>query len=582
MYILGINAYHGDSSACLIKDGEILAAVEEERFNRIKHWSGFPEKSIKFCLDKYGLDINDVSYITTNSNFFSNILLKISFSLNKLINPSFLINQIIRKRKKTNLKNTILKSFHANKLIPKIINIDHHLSHISSSFYCSPFDESISMSIDGFGDFASLVLTKNQNNKIKIISRVLFPNSAGVFYQTLTQYLGFKNYGDEYKVMGMAGYGEEKYTKHLDKIVKLKNNGKFEIDNSYFNLYNKNFEFNWDGGTPTFNDLYNEDKFKQLLNLNPRNKNEDITDDHFSLAASLQSVYEKILFNALDYSQEISSIKNLCLAGGCAMNSLANGKIRKKTKYKNIYIPSAPSDAGGSIGSALNLYFKLHKQKKHFFQNNPYLGCDYSNEFIKNEIKKNTQLNNLNKFNIMNFEYNELINFVTKKIIQGNVIGWFQGRMELGPRALGNRSILCDPRIKNLKDLLNIKIKRRESFRPFAPAILKEYMGDWFDDTFDSPFMMQVTPIKKEKLNLVPAIVHVDGTCRVQTVDYKNNNIFYDLLKEFHKLTSVPILLNTSFNENEPIVNEPKEAINCFLRTKLDILVLNNYIIMRK
>ena len=272
MYILGINAYHGDSSACLVKDGEVLAAVEEERFNRIKHWSGFPEKSIKFCLDKYGLDINDINYITTNSNFFSNIYLKIFFSLHKLINPSFLINQIIRKRKKTNLKNTIIKTFQVKKLLPKIINIDHHLSHISSSFYCSSFDESISISIDGFGDFASLVLAKNQNKKIQIISRVLFPNSAGVLYQALTQYLGFKNYGDEYKVMGMAGYGEEKYQKQINKIVKLKQKGTFEIDGSFFNLYNKNFEFNWDGGTPTFNNLYNEQKFKHLLNLDPRKK----------------------------------------------------------------------------------------------------------------------------------------------------------------------------------------------------------------------------------------------------------------------------------------------------------------------
>ena len=582
MYILGINAYHGDSSACLVKDGQVLAAIEEERFNRIKHWSGFPEKSINFCLEKYGLEINDLDYITTNSNFFSNIFLKISFSLNQLINPSFLLNQVIRKRKKTNLKNKIINSFNVKKLFPKIINIDHHLSHISSSYYCSPFDESISLSIDGFGDFASLVIAKNNQKKIQILSRVFFPNSAGVLYQTITQYLGFKNYGDEYKVMGMAGYGEEKYTHKLEKILKLKKEGKFEMDNSYFNLYNKNFEFNWDGGCPAFNNLYNESKFKLLLNLNPRNKNEDLKDDHFSLAASLQSVYEKILFNALHFADKYSSNKNLCLSGGCAMNSLANGKIRTKTKFENLFIPSAPSDAGGSIGSALNLYFKINSEKKHFFQNNPYLGCDYSKEILKKEISNSKDLQDTKKFEILEMSYNELTTFIAKKIEQGSVIGWFQGRMELGPRALGNRSIICDPRIKNLKDLLNIKIKRRESFRPFAPAILKEYMKDWFYEDFDSPFMMQVTQIKKEKTDLVPAIVHVDGTCRVQTVNKQDNQLFYNLIYKFNKLTSVPILLNTSFNENEPIVNQPIEAINCFLRTKLDILVLNNYIIIRK
>ena len=581
MYILGINAYHGDSSACLIKDGEILAAVEEERFNRIKHWSGFPEQAIKFCLNKSNIDINEINYITTNSNFYSNLHLKVYFSINKIVNPAFLINQIIRKRKKTNLKNTIKKSFSINKLFPKIVNIDHHLSHISSSFFCSPFDESISISIDGFGDFASLVIAKNIHNKTEIISRVLFPNSAGVLYQAVTQYLGFKNYGDEYKVMGMAGFGEKKYEDQFNQIVTIKNKGKFEINNKFLNLYNKNFEFNWDGGSPSFNDLYNEQMFINLFNLKPRKTNQEINSDYFSLANSLQLTYEKILFNALNYAKNFSNSKNLCISGGCAMNSLANGKIRKKTQFENIFISSSPGDSGGSIGSALNLYYKIYKDKKHFSQSNPYLGCEFTNENIKNEINKNISLKDNSKFKIINLDSDELTTFISKKITEGNVIGWFQGRMELGPRALGNRSILCDPRIKNLKDLLNLKIKRRESFRPFAPAILKDYMNDWFDDNFDSPYMMQVVPIKKNKLNIVPAVVHVDGTCRVQTVTNKNNEIFYNLIKKFYDHTSVPILLNTSFNENEPIVNKPAEAINCFLRTKLDILVINNYIIIR-
>jgi len=580
MIILGINAYHGDSSAAIIKDGKLLAAIEEERIRRAKHWAGFPSEAIKWCLSYTGTDIRDVDYIAISRDPFARFHKKIIRVLSKRPDLSFLKERLNNYGKIKGIKGNLAEIFEVDEkeIKAKISNIEHHRAHIASSFFVSPFNEAAVVSIDGFGDFVSAMIGVGKENKIKVIDVVDFPHSLGIFYTALTQFLGFCSYGDEYKVMGLSAFGEPKYLDKMRKIVKLKDNGLFELDTSYFLHDSEGVEMTWLNEKPAIGRIFS-DKLEDLLGKS-REKGEELSQRYRDIATSVQAMYEEVFFHILNKLYEKTGLKNVALAGGCIQNSLANGKIYDRTPFENVYIPPAAHDAGGAIGAAFYLWHHILDKSRNFETVSPFWGPSFNREEIKTILSKM----NLDKVNIEyeELEEEQLIKRVVKDLTEGKVIGWFQGRSEWGPRALGNRSILADPRKKEMKDILNSRIKKREWFRPFAPVILEEKVEEWFERGEGVPFMEKVYNIKEEKRELIPAVCHIDGTGRLQTVTYSINQKYYNLVKEFGKLTGVPILLNTSFNENEPIVNTPEEAIDCFLRTKMDVLIMENYYISRK
>jgi carbamoyltransferase len=579
-YILGLNCYHADSSACLLFDGKILVALEEERINRTKHWAGFPVLSIKKCLESEGINIEDVDYVALNQDPTANIIQKMKYVLLNKPKLNFYFEKLSNKIKRLNILQKIEIEIGRLKKNCKLINVEHHLSHLASSYYDSQYDSSVNLSIDGFGDFASTTWGLGNKNKIKIDNKIIFPHSLGIFYESFTQFLGFNNYGDEYKLMGLSGLGKTTELSKFDKIISLKNNGEFKLNLDYFNHHKKRISYSWNNSSPVTNNLFNE-KIYSLFGA-PRKKDEDITEHHKNIAACVQKVYENALFNILDFVYKKYKINNLTLSGGCAQNSLANGKILSNTKFTSLFIPSNAGDGGGSVGAAYVAWENISqlRPKRNL---NAYLGINYSNLYIERLIKQNKiQLDNQNYQTSFIEKEDELCLSIAKEISNEKVVGWFQGKMEWGPRALGNRSIISDPRNKDIKHILNIKIKRRESFRPFAPSILFEQASYWFEDFVEEDlYMTTVLKFKEEKKPLVPGVVHEDGTGRLQTVKKENNLRYYKLIKEFFSITGVPIILNTSFNENEPIVLKPEEALNCFLRTKMDILVMENWVIKR-
>ncbi len=572
MYILGINAYHGDSSACILKDGIIIAASEEERFRRIKHWAGFPSEAIKFCLSEANIDVTQVDYITISRDPSANIHKKILHAAKNLISVKTLKSRLANSKKVSGVKSELSKIFNISedKIKAEVKNIEHHRSHMASAFFASPFKESAILSIDGFGDFTSTMIGIGKGKKITVLDTVIYPHSAGIFYTSLTQYLGFPHYGDEYKVMGLAPYGEAKYVDLLKKVILFKENGLFELNTKYFTHADVGVTMSWENGDPHIESIFSKEL--EIL-LGPARKNgEELTQKHKDIATSVQRVTEELIFHILNHLQKRTGLENICIAGGVAQNSVANGKILEQTSFKNVYIPSAGHDAGTALGSALWLYNHILENERLPAIYNAYTGAKFSNDEIETCLKSN---------NVVYTRYNdeELLNLVSDALVGGKVIGWFQGRAEFGPRALGHRSIIVDPRRTDAKELLNSKIKRRESFRPFAPSILEEYVSEYFEKTDKVPFMEKVYPIKKEKHVEIPAVTHVDGTGRLQTVE--KGDRYYDLIEKFRQKTGTPILLNTSFNENEPIVNTPKEALACYLRTDMDMLVLENCVISR-
>ena len=575
MYILGINAYHGDSSACLLKDGVILCAIEEERIRRIKHWAGFPSESIKFCLKDANISFDDIDFITISRNPKANFIKKIVFLCNYPNNFFNVFNRFRNSKKIINFSKDISNFFNVpySKIKNKLRFVEHHRSHMASSFFASAFKNSAIISIDGFGDFTSTMTAVGTNNNINVLNQVNYPHSIGIFYTAATQFLGFSNYGDEYKVMGLSSYGSPKYLKLLDNIISKNSQGFFSLNSKYFNHFHNGVQMNWNSDQPKIGHLYNKN-WENLFDK-PRLKEDNILQFHMDLAASVQKHTENIILYMIDNLYEKTDSENLCISGGVAQNSVINGQILKKSKFKNIYTPPASHDAGTSIGSALYLYNHILKKNRAPKISSAY----YGSKFNHNDIIK---VLNKQKINYKIFDENDLIIEVAKKLANGNVIGWFQGRSEFGPRALGHRSILVDPRNKNAKDLLNKKIKIRESFRPFAPSILDKFVSDYFDIHVDSLFMEKVISIKEDKHKIVPAITHVDGTGRLHTVSKDISPKYFKLISEFFKITGVPILLNTSFNENEPIVNSPSDALNCYLRTEMDMLVLENIIIERE
>jgi len=574
VYILGLNAYHGDSSACLFKNGELIAASEEERFRRLKHWAGLPIEAIRFCLEEAAVSLEEIDHITVSRDPKAKIgqkllrVLKGKVALNALtsrVKNSFNIRQIKQEI-------AIGLGINHEKVKASLQFVEHHRSHIASAFHISPYEDAAILSIDGMGDFTSTMRAIGKGNKIEIIDSISYPHSLGYFYTAFTQYLGFPYYGDEYKVMGLSPYGTPSFKDQLRPIIPLKKNGLFELNPICFRHFKEGVSMSWDGGIPKLENLFSK-ALEQKFGV-ARKKGEPLTQFHKDLAASVQAITEEtIFFLAKDLYQK-TGLKKLCITGGVAQNSVANGKIIENTPFESLFVPPAGHDAGTAIGSALYFYHHQLNKPRLPFKIQPYTGYSNSNEEISNYL--DTQ-----EITYQQYKEEELIEKVANHLIEGKVIGWFQGKAEFGPRALGNRSILVDPRRKDAKALLNEKIKKRESFRPFAPSILQEFVPTYFEQIDKVPFMEKVFTVKEEKRAEIPAVTHVNGTGRLQTVSLDSNPRYYKLIKQFYEKTGVPILLNTSFNENEPIVNTPEHALNCFLRTQMDVLVLENNVIER-
>lgn len=579
MNILGLNAFHGDSAACLLRDGKIVSAAEEERFRRIKHWAGFPSESIRFCLESNGLSLQDIDVIAINSDSSFAKSEKIKFVLSGKSSLALIREKLFVRKKRASIVDYLQESFAGQSFNGVVENIEHHSAHLASAYNVSGFKDAVAVSIDGFGDFSSGAWGVGSGSQIEVKHRIYFPHSMGVFYQALTQYLGFHHYGDEYKVMGLAPYGELKYLDKLAQIVKPTKQGGYQLDLGYFTHHKKPIGYTWDDGIPKSGILFSS-KLEALLGT-ARQPDQPLEQKHKDIARSVQRTYENIFFNMLNTAYQSSPSKNLALAGGCGMNSVANGKIHLNTPFENIYVQSAAGDAGGAIGAAVEAA-KRHGQTQFATMPHAYLGSQYSDQELEQVIQSYAEQWQSQQCKVeTNIQLDTLVDRVSDSIIDGKVIGWFQGAMEWGPRALGNRSILGDPRREDMKDILNLKIKRRESFRPFAPSVLREAVSEWFESDGEVPFMMKVFQIKQDKRAMIPAVTHADGSGRLQTVKADTNLRYYSLIKAFSEKTGVPMLLNTSFNENEPVVCRPQEAIDCFLRTKMDVLVLGSHLIYR-
>jgi carbamoyltransferase len=580
LIILGLNAFHGDSSAAILKDGEIVAAVEEERFRRIKHWAGFPTQSIKYCLEAAGVSISDVEHVAINQDSSANLSKKISYTLGHRPDLGLIMDRIRNKKKRASVPDLLREAFPGAEVGAEFHPVEHHLAHLSSAFHCSPFEAASVVSVDGFGDFASAAWGRGEGVDIEVEGRVYFPHSMGIFYQALTQFLGFPNYGDEYKVMGLASYGKPTYLDQMREIVLLQEDGTFKLDLGYFVHHKEKIDYSWEDGYPTVGQLWSE-QLPVLLGT-PRAADTPIEQQHMDLAHSVQAMYEQAFFHLLNSMHGRHGHEAVAVAGGCGMNSVANGRIRANTPFKRSYIQAAAGDAGGAIGAANVVWHKLGNTERKPMSH-ALLGPQYTAQDYAETIETIHQSEDQDSFQITRFEDDQaLCDSVVGCIQQGGVIGWFQGRMEWGPRALGNRSILGDPRRSDMKDILNLKIKRRESFRPFAPSVLREYVDEWFEEDDDVPFMMKVFPIREDKRAQIPAVTHVDGSGRLQTVHRETNPLYWQLIDTFRSATGVPMLLNTSFNENEPIVCSPREALDCFLRTNMDMLVLGNTVVSRE
>ena len=588
--ILGISAFYHDSAACLLKDGKIVAAAQEERFTRKKHDPGYPHHAIEFVLNYGKIKLNDIDQIV----FFEKPFLKferlletyVAFAPRGFISFAKAMPLWIKEKlfQKNFLFNKLKEHDKNYKSDQNIFFSDHHLSHAASAFFPSPFKEALILTADGVGEWATTTVAVGKDNDLEIKKEIHFPHSLGLLYSAFTYYTGFKVNSGEYKLMGLAPYGNPIYENNIKKLVDIKEDGTFRLDQKYFNYAT--------GLTMTNN------KFNDLFGQTPRNpKNEKITQFHMDIAASIQKVTEEIMIKLVKAVRKEYDIKNLCLAGGVALNCVANGKILKEKIFDNIWIQPAAGDAGGSLGAALALWHKEQGNKREVNLKDDMKGSYLGTEFSQEEIEKELKLIGA-KFEKVN--YKDLINKTSELLSNEKAIGWFQGRMEFGPRALGNRSILGDPRSDKMQKNLNLKVKNRESFRPFAPSVLREDISDWFDIDVDSPYMLlvaNINPDKKiemtkeqkklfgiDKLNIkrseVPAVTHVDYSARIQTVTKDTNQRYHDLISKFKDKTGCPIIVNTSFNvRGEPIVNTPTDAFNCFMGTDLDYLVIGNYIL---
>jgi carbamoyltransferase len=576
--ILGINAYHADSAACIVSDGKLLDAAEEERFRRTKHWAGFPSQAIQYCLREAKVDLGDVTQVAVNRNGRANLLRKLRYVAFHRPSVRLLLKRLRNRQQMAGIADE-LRALPGRPFAGKLEYVEHHRAHLASAFFASPFDEAVVVSVDGFGDFASAAWGCGKGAALSLDGRVLFPHSLGIFYQAMTQYLGFPHYGDEYKLMGLAAYGNASCRSEVEQLLSLEPDGSFALNLSYFRHHMDDIAYEWPGGEPVCGAL-----FSQALvdSLGPaRQPDAPIEERHRNLAFATQAVYEQALFHLLNTLQRRNGHSAVALAGGCAYNSVANGKITDRTGFTKSYLQAAAGDAGGAIGAAYAVWHQTGARTAEM--THAFWGPAFGNAELAALLAEHRAAIDAEGCAVQTFADDKaLVETTARAIADGLVVGWFQGRMEWGPRALGHRSILGDPRRADMKTILNLKIKRRESFRPFAPSILREAVGDWFVRDDDVPFMLQVIPIRPERREQIPAVTHVDGTGRLQTVDCASNPLYYALIEAFRRLTGVPMVLNTSFNENEPVVCRPQEALDCFLRTKMDLLVLGHHLVRRR
>ena len=579
--ILGLNAYHGDSSACLVVDGNLVTAVEEERFRRIKHWAGFPTMAIRHCLEAGGIHLADVEHVALNRDRRANWGERLKFVVAERPSLAAVLERLKNRTKMRGIEEVFAAEFPADHLRAEIHEIQHHRAHLASAALVSPFDPCVAVSVDQFGDFASSAWGLCRGTKVDVEDMVYFPHSLGTFYSALTQYIGFPHYGDEYKLMGLAPYGKPAFMDEMRRIVTIHDDGKYELDLRYFRHHSDRVYHHWDGTSPTVEDLFS-DELIDLLGPR-RDKDEPLTDRHRDLARSVQVRYEEAFFNLLNVLHKKYGVDDVALSGGCAMNSVANGKIYLNTPFRRAFVQSAAGDAGGALGAAYAVWHDLDSGPRRFVMNHALWGPSYDEADIDEVLAEHESEIGEAGCTVTDLKDPAVLCLRTARAVaDGQVVGWFQGRMEWGPRALGNRSIVCDPRRADMKQILNAKIKRRESFRPFAPSVLREQVPDWFEQDDEVPFMMKVFQIKEDKRAKIPAVTHVDGSGRLQTVRREANPLYYQLISAFHELTGVPMVLNTSFNENEPVVCHPREALQCFLRTKMDVLVLGSRFITRE
>ena len=573
MYVLGINAYHGDAAAAITKDGQLLAAVEEERFNRKKHCAGFPAESVRYCLEVANVPLEEIDHIGISRDPSAHLHKKVLFSLKRLKNLSGqIMERLANAAKVRDLRKELTSALGtSSELCAQFHNVEHHKAHMASCFFVSPFERAAILSIDGFGDFISTMWGVGEGTNMQVLGQVEYPHSAGIVYTATSQFLGFPKYGDEGKVMGLAPYGKPGYLTEFREILRSDDCG-FKLNLDFFRHDSEGVDMTWDNGSPTIGQIFS-DKFIETFG-SARLKDEPLTSRHEDIAASLQARLEEVSFEILRRLHDRTKLDRLCLAGGVAYNSVMNGKILLHTPFKELYIQPAAGDAGTAIGVCYYIYNSTLRQARSYVMENPYTGPAFSNHDIASVLKKNGLAGR-------EMSQRELTQTAAQTIADGKIVGWFQGRMEFGPRALGNRSIVVDPRRGDMKDILNARIKKREPFRPFAPSVLVERVGEYFDQTHPSPAMLMVYQVKAEKRSVIPAVTHVDGSGRLQTVSRRDNPLYYQLISDFEKLTGVPVVLNTSFNEDEPIVCNPQEAIECFQRTRMDSLFIGNYLVER-
>lgn len=581
MNILGINAYHGNASAAIVRDGQLVAAVEEERFNRVKYAAGFPRQAIRFCLKQANLKLEEIEHVAVPRNPYARLGTKLFYALRM---PSFARNRMAVLARFTGIREALAQACDADRarISAEFHRIEHHQAHLASAFLVSPFERAVLLSADGLGDFASTMWGFGAGHRMDIDGAIAFPHSLGLYYTAVTQFLGFLKFGDEYKVMGLAAYGEPEQLDTFREIVRFDAGGKsngFRLGLDYFTHQRSGPEMSWAEAdkTPTLGRLFSGEMVRRLGSA--RSPEEPVEQRHRNLAASLQTRLEEVYLGMLKKLARQSGLKSVCLAGGVAFNCVANGKIFDQTPFEQVYVQPAAGDAGLAIGAAYYVWHQKLGKPRSFVMDHAYWGPGFSADEIRRAVENGDLARQ--GFSIAELPAEELARRAAALVAEGKILGWFQGRLEWGPRALGNRSIVADPRRADIKEILNRRIKHREIFRPFAPSILAEATGEWFEKSHPSPFMTLAYAVRPEKRAQIPAPTHIDGTGRLQTVTPEANPLYHALILAFRDLTGVPVVLNTSFNDNEPIVCRPEEAVDCFLRTQMDALVLGDFLIAR-
>jgi carbamoyltransferase len=567
MKILGLNAFHGDASAALVLDGHLVAALEEERLNRTKHWAGLPLLAAKACLEGAQPD-----YIAISRNPKAHLrdkLMRTALRPHRWFNLS---SRAVNSLRIAQVGESLAAQGVVSQQTRHVHFVEHHRAHLASAFFPSPFEEAAVISIDGFGDFSSVMWGVGKGNQIDVRGSVSFPHSLGIFYTAFTQFLGFPKYGDEYKMMGLSAYGEPRFAEQVRRAIRTQRD-QCRLDLDYFTHHRKGVEMTWYGGEPVLSAVFSHRMAEEFGE--PRFPRSEIRQKDMDLAASVQLVLEENYFSLLNFVRKQTGATALCLAGGVALNCVANGMIFERTNFRDVYVQPAAHDAGTSIGAALYVQHQELKLPRCFEMRHVYYGPEYS----ESEILRDLEAAGC-KYHKLADE--DLIGRTVEAIAQGKIVGWFQGRMEFGPRALGNRSILADPRRKEMKEILNSRIKYREPFRPFCPSVLSEKVGEYFETDYPSPFMVMAYKIKPKQRERIPAVTHGDGTGRLQTVEREVNPRYWELIHKFEEVTGVPVLLNTSFNENEPIVQTPAQAIDCFLRTRMDVLSIGGFVLHKE